>query len=33
MKPGAIVLTVMFRLATSCASALDMPIRPALDAA
>ena len=33
MKPGATQLTVMLRLASSCASALDMPTSPALDAA
>ena len=33
MKPGAMQLTVMPRLATSCASALDMPMIPALEAA
>ena len=33
MKPGATQLTVMLRLATSWASALVMPIMPALDAA
>ena len=33
MKPGATTLTVMPRAATSCASALLKPIRPAFDAA
>ena len=33
MKPGATQLTVMLRLASSCASAFDMPTSPALDAA
>ena len=33
MKPGAMQLTVMLREATSWASALDMPIMPALEAA
>ena len=33
MKPGATQFTVTPRAATSCASALDMPIRPALAAA
>ena len=33
MKPGATQLTVMPRLATSCASAFDMPTSPALEAA
>ena len=33
MKPGATQLTVMFRLASSCASALDMAVSPPFDAA
>ena len=33
MKPGATQFTVMPRLATSCASAFDMPIMPAFEAA
>ena len=33
MNPGATVFTVMLREATSCASDLDMPIRPAFEAA
>ncbi len=32
MNPGATQLTVMPRLATSCANAFDMPISPAFDA-
>ena len=32
MNPGAKAFTVMFRLATSAATALVKPIRPALDA-
>jgi hypothetical protein len=33
MKPGATQLTVIDRLASSCASALDIAVSPPLDAA